>query len=317
MKKNKPKKIKCVIIGAGYMSEEYVKTIKSDKDMELYGIYSRTFSKAASIAKKYKIKKIFSSINEIKKNKIIDIVIIAISSENNNKISKLFLNTKFLILLEKPVGLNFSESKRLIDLTRKYRSKFYVALNRRFYDSTLELKKKLKKSQGKRIIEVFDCQNQNIYKKLRKDRRVVNSIMYANSIHLIDYFDMFCRGKIIKITTLKSSRENPDVITSKLKFSSGDVGFYYATWNRFSRWKIKITVKNKTEWVMQPLETLRGYKFKNNKLFFSKIYKSKYKDGLVNMLNEVKKAMFERKNNLVILKDHLNTIQIINKIYGK
>lgn len=67
MKKNKPKKIKCVIIGAGYMSEEYVKTIKSDKDMELYGIYSRTFSKAASIAKKYKIKKVFSSINEIKK----------------------------------------------------------------------------------------------------------------------------------------------------------------------------------------------------------------------------------------------------------
>ena len=189
--------------------------------------------------------------------------------------------------------------------------------NRRFYDSTLELKKKLKKSQGKRIIEVFDCQNQNIYKKLRKDRRVVNSIMYANSIHLIDYFDMFCRGKIIKITTLKSSGENPDVITSKLKFSSGDVGFYYATWNRFSRWKIKITVKNKTEWVMQPLETLRGYKFKNNELFFSKIYKSKYKDGLVNMLNEVKKAMFERKNNLVHFKHHLNTIQIINEIYGK
>ena len=34
MKKNKPKKIKCVIIGAGYMSEEYVKTIKSDKSIE-------------------------------------------------------------------------------------------------------------------------------------------------------------------------------------------------------------------------------------------------------------------------------------------
>lgn len=317
MEKNKSKKIKCAIIGAGYMAEEYVKAIKSDNDMELYGIYSRTFSKAIFIAKKYKIKNFFNSINEIKKNKIIDIIIIAISSENNNKISKLFLNTKFLILLEKPVGLNFSESKKLIDLTRKHRSNFYVALNRRFYDSTLDLKKKLKKSKGKRIIEVFDCQNQNTYEKLRKDRRVVSSIMYANSIHLIDYFDMFCRGKIIKITTLKSGRENPYVITSKLKFSSGDVGFYYATWNRFSKWKIKITVKNKTEWVMQPLESLRGYKLQNNKLFFSKTYKSKYKDGLINMLNEAKKAVYERKNYLVHFKHHFNSIQIINKIYGK
>ena len=188
------------------MSEEYVKTIKSYKDMELYCIYSRTFSKAASIAKKYKIKKIFSSINEIKKNKIIDIVIIAISSENNNKISKLFLNTKFLILLEKPVGLNFSESKRLIDLARKYRSNFYVALNRRFYDSTLELKKKLKKSQEKRIIEVFDCQNQNIYKKLRKDRRVVNSIMYANSIHLIDLITFLSLNSSYRILKKKNYR---------------------------------------------------------------------------------------------------------------
>ena len=70
MEKNKSKKIKCVIIGAGYMAEEYVKAIKSDNDMELYGIYSRTFSKAIFIAKKYKIKNFFNSINEIKKNKI-------------------------------------------------------------------------------------------------------------------------------------------------------------------------------------------------------------------------------------------------------
>ena len=142
------KDINVVIIGAGYMAEEYIRVIKSFKNLKTYGIYSRTNSKAKNLSKKYKIKKIFNSIKELRKDKKIDILIISVSAENNNKICKSFLDTKFLILLEKPIGLNIKEATKLINLVKKYKSRAFVALNRRFYDSTLDLKNRIKKIKG-------------------------------------------------------------------------------------------------------------------------------------------------------------------------
>ena len=49
--------------------------------------------------------------------------------------------------------------------------------------------------------------------------------MYANSVHLIDYMDVFCREKLKQIITIKSHKNNPSIVTSKLKFSSGDIAF--------------------------------------------------------------------------------------------
>tara|TARA_B100001540_G_C15762738_1_gene622460 strand:+ start:264 stop:1238 length:975 start_codon:yes stop_codon:yes gene_type:complete len=310
------KDINVVIIGAGYMAEEYIRVIKSFKNLKTYGIYSRTNSKAKNLSKKYKIKKIFNSIKELRKDKKIDILIISVSAENNNKICKSFLDTKFLILLEKPIGLNIKEATKLINLVKKYKSRAFVALNRRFYDSTLDLKNRIKKNKGNRIIEVFDSQNKDKFKKLKKNKKVINSLMYANSVHLIDYMDVFCRGKLKQIITIKSHKNNPSIVTSKLKFSSGDIAFYHATWNRQSRWKVKVLI-NKAEYVLQPLETLKCFNTENNKLIFSKTYKSKLKDGLVNMINHLKKEFERKKNDLIKIDKHASTINIINKIYEK
>ena len=49
--------INLVIIGAGYISKEHLKVIKTIKEFNLTGIYSRTFSKAQILSKQFKIKK--------------------------------------------------------------------------------------------------------------------------------------------------------------------------------------------------------------------------------------------------------------------
>ena len=219
-------------------------------------------------------------------------------------------------MLEKPIGLNIKEATKLINLVKKYKSRAFVALNRRFYDSTLDLKNRIKKNKGNRIIEVFDSQNKDKFKKLKKNKKVINSLLYANSVHLIDYMDIFCRGKLKQIITIKSHKNNPSIVTSKLKFSSGDIAFYHATWNRQSRWKVKVLI-NKAEYVLQPLETLKCFNTENNKLIFSKTYKSKLKDGLVNMINHLKKEFERKKNDLIKIDKHASTINIINKIYEK
>ena len=309
-------KINLVILGAGYMAEEYIKVINSQKKLNILGIYSRTKKKAKTLAKKYNIKKTFNSIKEIKNLKELDGIIISVSAENINKVCKTFIKTKFKILVDKPVGLNFYESKKLISQAIKFKQKIFVALNRRYFDSTLDLKRQIKKEKGMRLVEVFDSQNKNTFKRLKKNPRVINSLMYANSVHLIDYFNIFCRGKIKKVISIKSQANNPSIIVSKIVFKSGDIGIYHATWNRKTRWKIKVTVSNRKEWVLQPLETLKCFNVENNKLRFAKSYLSKFKDGLKNMINDYQKELLKKKNNLIPLKKHLTTVDLIRKIYG-
>ena len=119
-------------------------------------------------------------------------------------------------------------------------------------------------------------------------------------VHLIDYFNIFCRGKIKKVISIKSQANNPSIIVSKIVFKSGDIGIYHATWNR-KRGENKGYCYNRKEWVLQPLETLKCFNVENNKLRLAKSYLSKFKDGLKNMINDYQKELL-KKNNLIPLK---------------
>ena len=194
-----------LIIGAGVIAKEYLKVIKMRKGIVVSCIFSRTYSKTLSLSKKFKIKKIFKTKNELAKNKdLFDAIIVAVNIENNLKILKFCLTLNKKILIEKPLALNFKQNKDLNKLDKYSKKNIFVAMNRRFFDSSLYLKRKLTKfSNQKRIVEVYDCQNERYFDKKKFHPQVRKSLMYANSIHLIDYFNMFCRGKISKVFITK------------------------------------------------------------------------------------------------------------------
>ena len=83
------------------------------------------------------------------------------------------------------------------NLAKKYKSKSFIALNRRFYSSTQNLINNIKKNK-KKIIVIND--QQNIFKlKNRFSKKILDNFMYVNSIHLLDYVSIICRGQISKI----------------------------------------------------------------------------------------------------------------------
>jgi len=313
------KKINFAIIGAGNMAAEYAKILKYRKDAYIIGIYSRTYLKARVFAKKKMIKKIYKNLNLLLEDSNIDIIIVCVSDENVGSVLKKIVKTKKIILTEKPIGLSYLEAKKNLDEAIKNKTKLFIALNRRYYPSTMELQKILSKklSQNKRVLEVFDCQIKRSFIKLKKHKKVIESLMYANSVHLIDYFSMFCRGELKEIKNITTNKKNSEIIFSIIKFSSGDIGYYHCSWNQNSRWKIKLTIKDFKEWTFQPLESLSEFDQKLNKLNFIKNYKYKFKPGLEGIVNDLINQFYKKKNNLVSPKEHLKTIKIINKIYGK
>jgi predicted dehydrogenase len=307
------KKLQIGIIGAGYMSNQYLKVIKASKNIECSAIFSRTKNKPTILKRKYKIKKVFDNINDfILKNKF-DGLIVAVNEQSAFKVLRKVYKLKCPILFEKPLGVNYNQAnliKRLI----KNKKNIYIALNRRFYSSTLQAKEIITKKKNKRLIKIDDQETQKFSKLVN------NNLMYSNSIHLIDYITIFARGKLVKVQKIKSYKKNKfhEVIV-KLFFSSQDEVLYYCNWNSPGSWSVSITQKDQ-RCEMKPLEQLTYEKFgKNKKIFRYKIKSNikdiKFKSGLYYMLEEFKKLIKQKKHEIPNFLDYFNTIKLIKIIY--
>lgn len=308
---------KILIIGAGKIAEEYLKVIKAKKNIITSCIFSRTYKKAYSLSQKYKIKNTFKNKEEIIKNlNLFDAIIIAINIENNFEILKYCLTLKKKILIEKPLALNFKKNKSILKFDKNAKDLISVAMNRRFFDSTIYLKKKISKySKKKRVVEVYDCQNERYFDKKKFHKEVRKNLMYANSIHLIDYFNIFCRGTISRVNIIREKFKNINFLHAILKFSSGDIGYYTCDLNYLTKWKVRLGLDHET-WTFSPLESIHYKNFKNNKEKFTE-FKTIFKDGFYNQISDFQKLLSGKKNNLVCFKSYFKTIKMINKIYGK
>ena len=137
------------------------------------------------------------------------------------------------------------------------------------------LEKLLKKDKSTRIIEIND---QEVNKNINKLKSIKKYWMYCNSIHLIDFVYFLGRGKITQIYNQGSIKKN--FVLSKIKFSSGDIVYYKAIWNRLISWMVAVsTMKNYYQ--LRPLENLKIIKLNRNITHYKKSSLDiKYKPGL-------------------------------------
>lgn len=305
-------KYKIAIIGAGYMAEEYLKVF-SHKKIHCEAIFSRTLSKSKILKKKYNIKKVYKSLDDLKNDNQINALIIVVNAESTrNLINNLDIN-QYRILCEKPVGINFEETKKIISkIKNKY---FFVGLNRRFYSSNLKAQNLINKSKSERLISIRDQEVQSS----KNSKNYNNNLMYTNSVHLIDYINIYARGKLLKIQRLKKFKnEKFSEHLIRLIFSSKDEVLYHCNWNSPGPWSVNIIQKN-NRIEMKPLENLVQEKLIKNKRTITYYNKSKIdcilKPGLSLEVSEFLKMLNNKKHKLVNLNDYFNTVKLIKKIY--
>ena len=308
-------KYKIGIIGAGTIIQEYLRVLTDIKNLEIVGIHSRTNIKAKKLKRKFNIKKIFSSVSEMYKEERPHGVIIGTSIESTKKILKQCIDFNWKILVEKPVGYNLKEFYEIKKFAKNKENNIFVAMNRNHYESTLALKKKIKNKNLKKIIFVQDQEN-NLFQNNEYHKKVIKNWMYANSIHLIDYFRIFGRGKITNVKTknIKISK-NQKIVNSEIKFSSGDIGIYKCFWNLNAPWAVSILYKDQ-RYELKPLETLNYYfgNTKKNIFEYGKI-KSRYKPGFKLQVENFLKKISGSKKLLPNLEDSKFTMKLINQIY--
>lgn len=314
----KNKKCKVVFIGSGYMVCEHAKAFSGIDGVELDGIYSRTKSKTESVAKNFGINNVANSIDELYKKSSADLVVIAVSELSLGQVFKEALNYPWTILLEKPAGYSPDDSMRIYDESIGKKNKVFVALNRRHYQSTRIAIEQLKHISSARVVNVLDQEDIVTAMKIGKPEEITRNWMYVNSIHLIDYFSMFCRGTINKVSNvLRWNPGDPRIVLSTIEYSSGDIGIYTAFWNAPGPWSVSITTSEKM-WQMRPLEKLSVQEFGVRGLSSVELDRvdELFKPGLRLQAIEAVKAAAGLDNGLVDLEKYMESVSLTKKIYN-
>ena len=167
------------------------------------------------------------------------------------------------------------------------------------------------------INDIFDQEDTISALKAGQPKSVVKHWMYANSIHLIDLFRVFCRGSIINVNSiLKWNSKVPCTVLSKITFDSGDIGIYQAIWNAPAPWMLTLSTPF-ARYEMRPIENayeqLAGTR-QQIKLEIDNI-DIIYKAGIKVQADEFVNILKGKEHTLPNLEDAFETMKLINKIY--
>lgn len=318
MSPNTTKKV--AFIGAGYMTVEHLKVFNDIDGVICCGITSRTQSHAQEVALRHGVPAVYNSISEMYEVTKADAVVISVPELSTREVVFEAFKYPWKILIEKPVGYNLEDAYIIVEEAKRMARDVFVALNRRHYSSTERVIGDLNRIDGKRLITICDQEDAIAALAAGQPKKVVDNWMYANSIHVIDLFQVFARGQVTKIDHLiRWDRENPFIVIVKIDFESEDIGIYQAVWNAPGPWSVTVSTPMK-RFEMRPLEraTVQNKGERSLSDYPVEEWDQKFKPGLrkqaqrfIDFLNT------GDKEGLPTLEQSFATMKLISKIYSQ
>ena len=309
--------LKVGFVGAGSMAREHARAFGDLESTNLHSIYSRTQSRADALADELGIQRVCTSLDQFLGTERLDLIVIAVPIEALEESLLTCLPHADHLLMEKPVGLNYEAALRIEAAAGASQSQVFVGLNRRHLGSTRSVIADLD-PDAPRFIEVHDQQDLEVAAVHGHSETVLENWMYANSIHAIDYFPTLGRGEITEVTRLdRWDSAHPGQVSAHLRFSSGDTGFYSATWNGPGPWAVSISTPD-ARWEMRPLEKAAVQRRGERSLIEieSDPIDEAFKPGFRRQAEEVVAAMGgNSESRATTLDDGLKTMHLISRIY--
>ena len=306
--------IKIGIIGAGEIADKHLKCLNVLKEFDVKSITSRTQKKAIFLSKKYKIKKIYKTIDEMFLKEKLDAVAVFVNAENMFNVLNKVIRYRKIIFFEKPAALTLAETLKLKKLSKKYKTKSMIGLNRRFYSNFEKGLKFLKKNGG---LKGFVVEGHERFWKIKnkRNRKIIKNWIYANSIHTLDLLRFF-GGEIKSFKTFSNHNGYSKNFTISLKFKNNVIGTYISNWNSPGGWSVKLYGDRHTV-IFSPLEKgiIIDQKFKIKKIIpenFDKKFKPGFYKQMVSFKNFVKTGKL--KSPAQSLNDFARTLNLIESI---
>jgi len=312
--------IKCnvAIIGAGYMAREHIRAFQDISGVVVTGLYTRTLVRGMSLAEEFNIKIVSNSIADLYKRANADLVVVCVPELSAEEVLQECFNYSWHVLAEKPIGYNLHQAEALTQLAINKNRNVYVALNRRHYASTVAMLNDIQGDNGARFIKIQDQESPRLALVAGQPDLVVQNWMYANSIHLIDFFTILGRGQIIEVVPIIPWNKNkPSTVIAKIIFDSGDIGLYEATWDAPGPWAVSVNTE-RVRWELRPIEvaTYQQYGQRASQQVPINQLDEKFKPGLRRQAELAIERVSGKANDLPTISQSLNTMRLIDRIYN-
>jgi len=299
------------------MAREHARAFQSIPGIRVAGIYSRTRTRAEALAQELGIDAVYDSVDDLYRGTQADLAVVAVSELAMKETGIRCLQYPWFILLEKPAGLTVSEAEELSRAAaEKERTDIAVAFNRQHYSATRAVLEGLSGHPEPRYVQVHDQESLAAARANGYPDAVVDKWMYANSVHLIDYFRLFARGKVTQIQNIiRWNPASPGAVLSTLQFDSGDVGVYEAVWDTPGPWMVSVNLPG-TRWEMRPLEraTVQHLGQSPTALEIHE-WDLSFKAGLRLQAEKAVQARSGCRTDLPTLADSLSTMRLVERIY--
>ena len=240
------KDYKWVSIGCGTIANEMAKS-----GVKLYGVANRSYDKALAFADKYGIKKVYDNIDDVYKDKDVDIIYI--STPHNTHISFLrkAISAGKHVLCEKSITLNSKELEEAVELAKKNNVVLAEAMTIYHMPIYKELKRRIDNNEfGKlNLIQM----NFGSYKEYDMNNRFFNrnlagGAMLDIGVYALSFVRYFMSSK-------------PNQILSQVKFVPSGVDEMAS-----------VLLKNKEEEMATVILSLRAKQPKRGTISFEKAY---------------------------------------------
>jgi len=310
--------LRVAVIGAGYMAAEHLRAFAACPAVELVGIHSRSAARAEALAQAYPSLAVLPSIEALYGHTAAYLVVIAVPELACQEVCEQAFQYPWTLLIEKPVGHTLGEAHLIERQAVAQGARAYVALNRRFYGSTLQLQQALQGIDQPRLVTILDQEDAAGALAAGQPPEVVRNWMFANSIHLIDYFSQICRGDHVSTQVLTPwNPAAPGPVIAQLQFSSGDIGLYQAVWNAPGPWSVAVsTPPLRAE--LRPIEQLSLQRAGSRQMELqpSDPLDQQFKPGLLRQAQAAIQAARGEATTLPSLAEANRSMALVASIYG-
>src|SRR5688572_241005 len=126
------KRLRYAVIGAGFWSHYQIAAWHEVQGVELVAVYNRTREKADAVARKFNIPVVYTSVDELLKNELIDFVDIISSVETHALFTGMAAAKGIDVICQKPMASSLFEEEEMVKTCKDHNVKFFIHENFRF-----------------------------------------------------------------------------------------------------------------------------------------------------------------------------------------
>ncbi len=206
------KKLKCAVIGTGYLGKFHADKYASHPDCELVAVVDINQTTANEIARKHKTKALTDYKELLSK---VDAVSIVVPTSLHHQVSKDFLQSGVHVLVEKPITVTVKEANELISIANEKKLILQVGHLERFNPAILGLDK----NQNKPLF--IESHRLSPFNPRANDVSVVLDLM----IHDIDIILALVDSEIERVDASGTAvlTQGTDIANARLTFKNGCV----------------------------------------------------------------------------------------------